>query len=231
MLRALLLALIYATGSVWAHDPITTKLTWSKEISRVFERRCMTCHQNGGKAPFALTSWEEARPWAVAIREEVTRRTMPPWNAVRGFGEFRADPSLTQEEVQLIADWVNGGAPPGDAKYLSGTLPNSWREPDTKGLLRSPTGRLAGVRLPILRKGTALQAVLVRPSGETVPLIWVRSYNPSAGRAFLFREPLDAPRGTRIVTKPAWLAAQVEALWSPRAESRAAARDPGSTGE
>ena len=43
---------------------------------------------------------------------------MPPWGAIKGFGDFRNDPSLTQDEMNRIAEWVEGGAPEGDPQYL-----------------------------------------------------------------------------------------------------------------
>ena len=69
----------------------------------------------------------EARPWAKAIQEEVLRRRMPPWNAVKGFGQFQDDRGLTQEELSLIAEWVDGGAPEGNPLYL----PDRPRAPDS----------------------------------------------------------------------------------------------------
>ena len=62
----------------------------------------------------SLLTYESARPWAKAIKEEVLNRRMPPWGAVKGFGDFRDDPSLTQDEITRIAEWVEGGAPEGD---------------------------------------------------------------------------------------------------------------------
>ena len=43
---------------------------------------------------------------------------MPPWGAVKGFGDFRNDEALTPEQMELIVSWVSGGAPEGDAKDL-----------------------------------------------------------------------------------------------------------------
>ncbi len=63
-------------------------------------------------------TYDEARPWAKAIKEEVLERRMPPWEAVKGFGEFRDDRGLTQEEMETISGWVEGGAPEGEPKYL-----------------------------------------------------------------------------------------------------------------
>src|SRR5580692_3109009 len=110
--------LIFASlALVQAHDVITTRITFSKEISRLINKRCATCHHEGGSA-FSLMTYEEARPWAKAIKEEALERRMPPWEAVKGFGEFRDDRGLTQEELETISSWVEGGAPEGDPKYL-----------------------------------------------------------------------------------------------------------------
>src|SRR4051812_38176109 len=47
------------------HDPITTKLTWTREISRIVYKRCGSCHHANGKA-MDLTTYDLARPWAKA---------------------------------------------------------------------------------------------------------------------------------------------------------------------
>ena len=52
-----------------AHDVITTKVTWTREISRLMFKRCTSCHREGGSS-FPLTTYQEARPWAKAIKEE-----------------------------------------------------------------------------------------------------------------------------------------------------------------
>lgn len=96
---------------VRAHDPITTKVTWTREISSIFERRCVSCHNAGGYAGFSLTTYEGARPWAVAIKEEVLNGDMPPWGAAPGIGHFANDRRPTRHEQELIAAWVDGGAP------------------------------------------------------------------------------------------------------------------------
>ena len=101
-----------------AHDVFSTKITWSREISRLVDKRCISCHREGGSS-FALTTFEEARPWAKAIKEEVLERRMPPFAAVKGFGDIRDDQALTQDEIHLISDWVEGGSPEGDPALLA----------------------------------------------------------------------------------------------------------------
>ena len=106
-----------AAPAASAHDTITTKLLWTQEISRIVNRHCVSCHREGGAA-MSLATYEDARPWAKAIRDEVLARRMPPWGAVKGVGEFRGDPSLSQIEIDMIVNWVEGGAPKGDEVYL-----------------------------------------------------------------------------------------------------------------
>jgi hypothetical protein len=105
------LALAVATPA--AHDPITTKVTFSREIRAILTTHCTVCHSAGGPAPMALTTYAETRPWARAIKEQVLTRRMPTWHAARGFGAFANDPSLTPFELSLIVAWVDGGLPQG----------------------------------------------------------------------------------------------------------------------
>lgn len=100
-----------------AHEPITTKVRFNKELVRILQRNCLSCHHSGGIA-FSLETYDEARPWAKAIKEEVLEKRMPPWRAVKGYGEFRNAPTLTQRDIDLIVNWVEGGAPKGDDKDL-----------------------------------------------------------------------------------------------------------------
>jgi hypothetical protein len=96
---------------VSAHDPISTKVTWTREVSALLERHCVSCHRPGGYASFSLATYDDARPWAVAIKEEVLAGEMPPWGAAPGVGHFANDRRLTRHEQELIAAWVDGGAP------------------------------------------------------------------------------------------------------------------------
>jgi hypothetical protein len=103
------------TGS--AHEPITTKVTFNKEVVRILERNCLGCHApNKIKSDIPLTTYDEARPWAKAIKEEVLEKRMSPFQAVRGYGGFVHDYTLPQRDVELLISWIEGGAPRGDAK-------------------------------------------------------------------------------------------------------------------
>src|SRR5487761_1980505 len=159
-------------SAVQAHDIITTKITFSREISRIVYQRCATCHRDGGSA-FSLMTYAEARPWAKAIKEEVLERRMPPWEAVKGFGEFRDDRGLTQEELETISSWVEGGAPEGDPKYLPARpKPGVWLDPAApKG--SSELTLADGAKLPASSKVLAIRAKNLK-AGATVQIVAVR---------------------------------------------------------
>jgi hypothetical protein len=100
-----------------AHEPITTKVRFNKEVVRILQRNCLGCHRPGGIA-MSLATYDEARPWAKAIKEELLEKRMPPWHPVKGYGEFRNAPTLSQRDIDLVINWVEGGAPKGDEKDL-----------------------------------------------------------------------------------------------------------------
>lgn len=201
MTKLLILSFV---GSCFAHEPITTKLTWTQEISRIVNNRCIACHAAGSSVSFA--SYDEARPWAKAIAEEVLERRMPPWGAVKGFGEFRDDPSLTQPEIDMIVNWVEGGAPKGDDIFL---LAPSRAEPvRTNVPARGPVVRnelplktpltVTGVRPVRIDEGGWMQVTATLPDGAVRNLIWLRDWRKPYQRTFWFREPIELPKGSRI---------------------------------
>jgi hypothetical protein len=111
----LLALMLPGTGST--HEPITTKVMFNKEVIRILERNCLACHAPGKiKSDISLTTYEEARPWAKAIKEEVLEKRMMPYQAVKGYGSFLHDYALPQRDVELLISWIEGGAPRGEAK-------------------------------------------------------------------------------------------------------------------
>lgn len=180
---------------LFAHDPVSTNLTWTREISRIFEKRCHSCHREGGAAPMAFQSFTDAKPWAVAIKEAVLTRQMPPWPAAKGFGEFSNDFSLTQEEIVRIAEWVEGGAPEGDPIYLK---PRNFSAP-------APPSAVPSGETLALRPGQTLPAAITilalrvdRPGKlwtAATPLVWGLQPSP---RWLILRQPLRLPAGSRL---------------------------------
>ncbi len=99
-------------------DAETENVTYSNQISRIFQRRCQSCHRPGEVAPFALTSYADASNWSETIAEVVREGRMPPWHASPEHGRFKNDPRLTADEKKLIVAWVAAGSPEGDPSQL-----------------------------------------------------------------------------------------------------------------
>lgn len=107
------------------------QVTYSKHIAAVLNKRCVECHREGEIGPFSLTSYDEVAGWAETITEVVDDGRMPPWHADPQFGHFSNDSRLSDEEKQLIRDWVAAGAPEGDRQDLPKppTYADGWRLP------------------------------------------------------------------------------------------------------
>ena len=192
------------------HDIITTKITFDREIVRIVNARCAVCHREGGSA-FSLTTYDQARPWAKAIQEEVLERRMPPWGAVKGFGEFRDDQALTPEQIELVGDWVEGGSPEGEPKDLpeapKWTAPPASPHGSAKlavsGDYKLPqTLDLAGILPRKVEPGTSFRMIAELPDGSIQPLLWLETFKPAFAHPFWFRVPLPLPAGTVIQGVP-----------------------------
>jgi uncharacterized protein (TIGR03437 family) len=102
--------------------------TFNKEVVRIFQKSCQTCHHPGDIAPFSLMTYKDARPWSRAIREQVILKKMPPWKPVAGCGDFREARGLQQDEINTIVAWADGGAPEGNPADLPPAIefPDGW---------------------------------------------------------------------------------------------------------
>lgn len=109
-------------------------VTYSNQIARILNQRCVECHREGELAPFSMASYDEVVLWAETIREAVLDGRMPPWFADPRHGHFANDFSISAEERELIDRWVTNGCPEGEAANLPEppSFVTGWRigEPD-----------------------------------------------------------------------------------------------------
>ena len=113
-----------------AQTPAPAPVTFTKDVAPILQRSCENCHRADGVAPMPLTTYEEARPWARAIKQRTAigphAGVMPPWYVEKNIGiqKFHNDPSLSEAEIGKIGKWVDSGAPMGDAKDMP--PPRTW---------------------------------------------------------------------------------------------------------
>ncbi len=96
------------------------EVTFTKDVAPILQRSCENCHRADGVAPMALSTYEDARPWARAIKQRTSigpkAGVMPPWYVEKNIGiqQFQNDPSLSDAEIAIIAKWADSGAPKGN---------------------------------------------------------------------------------------------------------------------
>ncbi len=159
-----------------------------------------------------LTTYAQVRPWAKAIKHEVLTRRMPPWGAVKGFGAFRNDASLSLPEIAVISSWVEGGAPEGDALFLEpfhdhghgrdSQAPEAGRRTVRGSVLLDREVVATGVSPERPQGGGWLQLTAHLPDGRVEHMIWLREPNPVLELDYWFLRPIRLPPGTRLLCRP-----------------------------
>src|SRR5687768_3318642 len=121
LFRWVLLTLLTALAVIAcaAKEDDADEITFSKTIEPLVQEKCQRCHREGGIAPFALVSYRDVQRRGNMLKEKIIAREMPPWGAFDDESckvqhEFRDDLSLTQEQIDLFAKWVERGMPEGD---------------------------------------------------------------------------------------------------------------------
>lgn len=89
--------------------------TWSDDVAGIFYNKCGQCHHSGGIAPFSLMSYSEVSPMASFIYGVVDSEAMPPWPPDNSYQTYAHTRSLSTTEKSTILNWINGGAPEGNA--------------------------------------------------------------------------------------------------------------------
>jgi len=116
---AIPITVVSLAGSLFsAQLPYAPRVTFSKDVAPLLQKHCQTCHRPGEAAPFPLLTYQQARPWAKAMKEAVLLKKMPPWYAASDYGKFSNNRSLSQTDVDTLVAWADGGVPEGDAKDL-----------------------------------------------------------------------------------------------------------------
>ena len=94
----------------------TPVVTFHKDVLPILQANCQTCHRPGEAAPFSMLTYKDTRPWASSMKRAAVSRTMPPWLADPHFSDLKLqnDRTLTQQEIDTVAAWADGGSPRRD---------------------------------------------------------------------------------------------------------------------
>jgi hypothetical protein len=88
--------------------------TFHADIAPIIYDNCTGCHRQGEIGPMQLTNYEEVSSQGSFIDYVVSSGQMPPWTPDHNYTELVGERYLTDEELQLISDWVDAGTPEGN---------------------------------------------------------------------------------------------------------------------
>jgi hypothetical protein len=161
-MRTGIAGLLIATLAL-AASTAASGLTFNKDVLPILQKHCQVCHRPGEIGPMPLLTYENARPWAKAIKVSVLSRKMPPWLADPRYGHFSNDRRLGDDDIHKLVAWVDAGAPEGDGTDLVLQMPDPYAIPATGTLkyiyIVIPTG---------FTTDTWVTAAEIRPSARSV---------------------------------------------------------------
>ena len=161
-------------------DAAAQEVTFTRDIAPIVFQSCVSCHRQGGPAPFSLTTYDEVRRRATQIATVTKSRFMPPWKVEPRVSHFVGQDPLTDAQIASLAAWATNGAPQGDPAALPPVpqLPAGWLlgQPDlivkpTKAftLQAQPTDtfRIFAIRLPVTKR-TYVRGIEFHPGNARV---------------------------------------------------------------
>jgi len=92
-----------------------SQVTFTKDIAPIIYNNCTKCHRPNEIGPFSMTNYDEIKPWAPMLKYVTSIRYMPPWKADPEYSRFQGERILSQEQIDLIAEWADNNAPYGNA--------------------------------------------------------------------------------------------------------------------
>lgn len=163
-----------ATRVGHADEPVGSTVRYNREVVRIFEHKCVTCHSAEDGLAMPLASFSDVRSWARPIREEILERRMPPWPAASGVKPLANELSLTIREIVILTSWIDGGTQRGEPADLPPTKPAvMWPagEPDAKLTLPEQ-------QVTLDDKPTVVRVEVPSPAGGDR---WLRGFDVAPG--------------------------------------------------
>jgi hypothetical protein len=163
-----------------AQSPGAAAPTFTKDVLPILQKNCQSCHRPGEIGPMPLLSYEQARPYARAIRSATQSKKMPPWFADSSVQHYANDMSLPAEDIGTLAAWADAGAPQGDPKdappprqfvdgWNIGTPDKIVEMPEPYRVPATGTIEYTYIILPTrFTEDTWIQALEIRPGNRTL---------------------------------------------------------------
>jgi len=157
--------------------PQLDTISYANDIAPILEERCVTCHQEGGIAPFAMSNHQMVQGWSPMIRETLITKRMPPGQIDREFvADFHDVNHITIEETQKLVSWIDNGSRNEDstdplASYV--TEPVKWLNGEPDMVINIPAQTIPATGVQDYRN--------IRIPLEIEEDIWVKAIEFEAG--------------------------------------------------
>ncbi|MGB2190805.1 MAG: c-type cytochrome, partial [Flavobacteriales bacterium] len=107
---SLIFMLLLGTATAtWSQAP-----TFHADIAPIIYQNCTECHRTGEIGPMPFTSYQEVSEYSSFISYVTSTGYMPPWTPDPEYSTLRGERFLTEEQIELLAQWHEAGAPEGD---------------------------------------------------------------------------------------------------------------------
>jgi hypothetical protein len=182
--------MLMGTAADTAPAPTILKPTFYKDVLPILQNNCQSCHRAGEVAPMALITYEETRPWAMAMKLAVTTKKMPPWYADPQYGHFSNERKLSPTDIRTMIAWADTGAPAGDPKDKPApvTFVDGWNIGKPDRVIEMP----AAYNVP--DQGTIDYQYIVIPGGFTQDT-WIRAAEVRPGNRAVVHHVIAFIRG------------------------------------
>jgi hypothetical protein len=110
---SLFLAACKADEPIDSGDSMGTDLSYYADVKPILDANCISCHQSGGVGGFSLTNFEEVDLLKGPVANAIASGSMPPWKPNGECNDYLHDARLSQELIDTVSDWIDGGAPEG----------------------------------------------------------------------------------------------------------------------
>lgn len=92
----------------------TEQISYRDDVVPILRERCVDCHRENGRAPWAMDSHRMVRGWSAMMKETLLTRRMPPGQIdYKDIDRFVDVHHITHDEMATLVQWIDAGARKG----------------------------------------------------------------------------------------------------------------------
>jgi hypothetical protein len=89
---------------------------YATDVAPILEEKCVSCHLEGGIAPFAMDSHMMVQGWSPMMKEVIMTKRMPPAQVDPSVNHFTNARYMNPDQLQTLIHWIDAGAPRGNSE-------------------------------------------------------------------------------------------------------------------